>query len=99
MSESELVVDYEGTQRWYLKGHRGVLHNTRAPALVWTDGTEWWFLQGKPHRTDGPAKQFSDGTQEWYINGARCADFAEWLERLDADAKTKTLLTLKWAGK
>ena len=34
-----------------------------------SNGTQFWFNNGKLHREDGPAIIFPDGTQFWYING------------------------------
>ena len=36
-----------------------------------SNGTQFWFNNGKLHREDGPAIIFPDGTQFWYINGKR----------------------------
>lgn len=36
---------------------------------VYTDGSQFWYLNGKSHREDGPAAIHSTGTQFWYLNG------------------------------
>lgn len=41
----------------------------------YSEGTEYWFLNGHPHREDGPAIKESNGYEAWYLNGKRhCAD-------------------------
>ena len=47
----------------------GVYHNTTGPAVVYPDGTEYWYLYGQLHRMDGPAVTLSNGTQYWYKFG------------------------------
>ena len=93
-TEPKMTVDDNGTQRWRLNGK---LHRTDAPAAIWPDGVEFWYLNGERHRTDGPAVIFPGGDQYWYLNG-ELYDFSDWLMRIDADDKTKTLLTLKWSS-
>ena len=95
ITEPEVSVDDNGTQRWYLNG---VEHRTDGPAVIYANGEQCWFLNGKLHRTDGPAIIFLNGTQRWYLNG-ELYDFSDWLMRIDADDKTKTLLTLKWSSR
>lgn len=34
-----------------------------------SDGTEYWFQNGKVHREDGPAIIWADGAEVWYMNG------------------------------
>lgn len=34
-----------------------------------SDGTKYWYLNGKNHRKNGPAIERPDGTREYYLNG------------------------------
>ncbi len=36
---------------------------------VGTDGTKFWYLNGKFHREDGPAVEYANGDKRWYLNG------------------------------
>lgn len=47
----------------------GVYHNSKGPAVIYPDGTEYWYLHGQLHRLDGPAVTLSNGTQYWYKFG------------------------------
>lgn len=42
------------------------------PAVVYANGTKWWYKNGKVHR-DGnkPAVIWENGTMEWFIDGMR----------------------------
>jgi hypothetical protein len=45
------------------------LHREDGPAKEWADGSNEWFIHGKPHREDGPAKEWAEGGNEWWIFG------------------------------
>ena len=47
------------------------LHRDDGPACEWTDGSKWWWVNGKRHRTDGPACEWTDGSKQWWVNGKR----------------------------
>lgn len=47
----------------------GILHREDGPALITTDGAQFWYKHGERHREDGPAIIMSNGTQEWWVNG------------------------------
>lgn len=50
----------------------GKLHSESGqPAVVYADGTQWWYQHGMVHREDGPAVVFPDGTEEWWQNNKR----------------------------
>ena len=34
-----------------------------------SNGSKFWYLNGKRHRTDGPACEYANGNKEWYLNG------------------------------
>ena len=34
-----------------------------------TNGSKYWYKNGKYHRTDGPAVEYTDGGKSWYLNG------------------------------
>lgn len=52
------------------KSHR----DNDLPAVIWSDGMQAWYQNGKHHRDNGPAIIRSDGTQEWCRNGKRHRD-------------------------
>ena len=63
-----VIVDDDGTKRWFLNDK---LHCEDGPAIEYAGGTKLWYLNGKLHRVDGPAVEYSDKSKEWYLNGER----------------------------
>ena len=43
-TEPELIVDSDGSKKWYLNGKR---HREDGPAVEWADGSKEWYLNGK----------------------------------------------------
>ena len=55
---------------------KGELHSfSDEPAVVYKDGTKWWYRNGRIHRDgDQPAVVWHNGVQEWFQNGRRHRD-------------------------
>ncbi len=51
------------------KDDGGRWHRDGGPAMIWADGTQFWYQHGKPHRDDGPAVIYANGTRLWYRHG------------------------------
>ena len=62
-------VDEYGTRRYY--NAAGLLHREDGPAVIWRDGSEAWFHNGKLHRTTGPAVALTNRTTTWWIHGVQ----------------------------
>lgn len=58
--------------KWWLKNN--LPHNTKGPAIIYTDGSLEYWVNGKLSRKRGPAVIWQDGYKEWWING-RCIKF------------------------
>jgi hypothetical protein len=68
MQEYKVTIDINGTERWHNKD--GALHREDdKPAVIYTDGTQYWYKNGHPHRENGPAIMCANGDQYWYVNG------------------------------
>jgi hypothetical protein len=65
-----------GRKYWYNKNSD--LHRRNGPAIEYTNGNKYWFINGKSHRLDGPAVEYANGSKEWWVNGK--------LHRLDGPA-------------
>jgi hypothetical protein len=46
-----------------------LIHRSRGPAVVWSDGEEQWRVDGELHRDDGPAWTRDDGLEVWARDG------------------------------
>lgn len=44
------------------------------PPHVASDGTKYWWVDGKLHRTTGPAVIYPDGSKVWYLNGRELSE-------------------------
>ena len=68
MTEYRVKV-YNDRTVWYnLKGY---VHRENGPAIEYTNGSKFWYLNDKFHRVDGPAVENTNGTKEWFLNGKR----------------------------
>jgi hypothetical protein len=45
------------------------LHREDGPAIIYPNGTKFWYKEGNNHREVGPAKVWVDGNEEWWLNG------------------------------
>jgi hypothetical protein len=73
MQEYKVTIDGKGTQRWYNEDDQLHRENDK-PALVYKNGNQFWFKNGKRHRENGPAVIYHNGSQYWYLKGRRHRD-------------------------
>lgn len=57
-SECEIVTEHKKNNK---------RHRVNGPAVIWSDGTGYWWLNGDWHRYYGPRTK--NATAEWWING------------------------------
>ena len=62
-------VDEWGAIRY--RNSEGELHRVCGPAVIYPDGSEWWYQRGQMHREDGPAAIYPDGEVCWYLVGVQ----------------------------
>ena len=65
-TEGPAVIDFDGTQIYYLNGSIGRLEG---PAVIHPNGVLEYWNNGKISRKDGPAILYQDGGTDWLING------------------------------
>ena len=65
----EPVINQYGDMIWMK--NRWCFHRIDGPAIIRTDGTQLWFINGKLHREDEPAIISPDGSEMWWVNGKR----------------------------
>ena len=64
--------------------------------IIYPDGTQMLYLNGKLHREDGPAAIYSSGPQYWCLNGS-CHSFNEFIKKLKLSDEEIIMLKLKYA--
>jgi hypothetical protein len=70
MQEYTVKIDNKGTERWHNKD--GKFHREDdKPAVIFANGNQFWYVNGKRHRVGGPAVISHNGSQFWYLNGKR----------------------------
>lgn len=67
------IQKYSDGNIYYYNKHRDY-HREDGPAIMYTDGSKYWYQNGKRHRDDGPAIMRANGSQEWWNNGRRHRD-------------------------
>ncbi len=64
------IIEYRDNMQRKVWKQDHVLHRLGGPAVIWENGTQEWYKNGKPHREgDRPAVVHADNTQYWYKNG------------------------------
>ena len=66
--QTQYIVKNEDCCFYYSDMEMNIWHRTDGPAVEYSNGTKFWYLNGRLHRTDGPAVEWPDGTEEWFIN-------------------------------
>lgn len=61
------LVAVNGDIFWYKRG--GLHREGGGPAEIWTDGSKFWYQNGRPYRPRGPAFVYACGKKVWYQNG------------------------------
>ncbi len=95
MIESICEKDQSGSDCWYRKDDHLVLHRDNAPAIIWDDGSEFWYYNGLNHRDDGPAVIHHNGEMKWYCQGV-CFSFPSWCKVMNKTSEDVLYLKLKY---
>jgi hypothetical protein len=53
----------------YFRNDSGQIHRVDGPAVIFEDGTYYWFINGVQHREGGPAVCYPEGFSMWYKYG------------------------------
>jgi hypothetical protein len=65
----------------------GKYHNENGPAIIWQDGSKFWYINGLEHREDGPSSEYVNGNKHWYY---KCKNYGynneftkkSWIEKV-----------------
>lgn len=69
MAKYYVNVDKDGDIFWYKDPEMMILDRDGGPAVELTNGSKYWYKDGKHHREDGPAIEHADGSEYWCIDG------------------------------
>ena len=69
MFKQEYKVVIENDCTFWYKFDAKELHRTEGPAVIWPDGHEEYWVDGKRHRLGGPALILPGGTVEYWVDG------------------------------
>ena len=83
--ESTLTINEHGDKVW--RNKEGNWHRIGGPAIEYSNGTKYWFDNGKQHRIDGPAVEYSDGDKSWYLRGKYFESKEAFFEALTDEEK------------
>jgi hypothetical protein len=59
------IIEYNDRIEYHLNGR---LHRDNGPAIIYNDGSEYWFQYDRLHNTNGPAIILPFGMKRYYIN-------------------------------
>lgn len=84
--EKNYVEKYENYAVIEYYNNVGAHHRLDGPAIEYSDGDKYWYINNKRHRLDGPAVEWSDGTKYWYINDNNYTEqeFQQYIKMLEA---------------
>ena len=63
---NKISVDSHGTLSW--ENSKGDFHRKNGPAIIYPNGDQYWYINGKLHRVGGPAVIWANGESHWYTH-------------------------------
>jgi len=83
MTPQYIEIDIHGNKFYCKDKEMKILHREDGPAVEWTDGTKFWWLNGERHREDAPAVEHANGNKSWWLNGKRHREDGPAIEYTD----------------
>jgi len=74
MQEQYIHIDTNGHKYYYKDKAMTTRHRLDGPAIIWSDGSKAWWVDGKRHRLDGPAIEGVDGRKSYYVDGKQLSE-------------------------
>lgn len=65
----------------------GLRHREDGPAVIWSDGTSFWYINDLLHREEGPAIRYFNEAQHWFINGKKHREGGPAVEYKDGETE------------
>jgi len=67
-AEQYIYIDKYGNKYYFKDKEMTMVHRLDGPAIEYSNGNKYWFVDDKCHRLDGPAIEWSNGTKLWYVD-------------------------------
>jgi len=92
MKKETLTVETNSSGTTTYRNADGDLHNPDGPAVVFSDGYKYHYINDELHNPHGPAILYPDGCKSYYINGDRLteSEFTAWQAQQSAPLHNKT---------
>jgi hypothetical protein len=68
---TQYIVKTETSTSYFCNEAKTIYPREDGPALVNSDGSEFWYLENQLHRVGGPACTYGDGLQIWLQYGEK----------------------------
>ena len=88
VKDGKYITKYD-TIIWYKKYLKHSYNDK--PAVIFENGTKWWYKDGKRHRDNGPAIIWNSGDDSWYKDGHQLGQSE--VKRLYRENRLKQLLS------
>ena len=92
----------DGTKIW--RNEKGQTHREDGPAVIRSNGSQYWYIHGKLHHLYGPAFVRSDGHFEWCIHDNDVTkQIQKWAKERDIDLNNltdedKMIIMIEWGN-
>jgi hypothetical protein len=90
------VIDIHGNQFYYNGGNQ--YHRENGPAVIYADGTQYWYKNGRRHRIDGPAVIHASGYTCWYLDDTGYIDNKSFQSVANLTDEDMTAIILKYGN-
>ncbi len=67
------IIKYRNGDTFY-KNKKCQFHREKEPAVIYFDGSKFWYKEHEYHRLDGPAVIWSNGNKEYWINNRKMSE-------------------------
>jgi hypothetical protein len=93
MTPQYIKIYEDGNKFYYKDKEMTILHREDGPAVEWSNGNKFWYLNDVLHREDGPAVEWINGDKVWFLNDENLTE-EEFKKKTAKKTAKKTVLTM-----
>lgn len=93
--ESVRSIDQAGSEIWHRVDQPDIIHREDGPAIIWDDGSKFWYYDGVNHNENGPSAIYRTGKVYWHYHGMHL-EFDEWCVTTGKTSEDKLVLKIKY---